>query len=123
LLPVYQIATPDGKLKLTLRNNFHNWKMSVDSQASVGADFRCLFYTIPPTHPDYTGNPLSPVYFEGFPRELVYGYFCQNDRQFSAEIHTDERLYVAVFLLAQSLNLVTPLVWASPKGSMKCADR
>lgn len=111
-LPVYQLERPDRDLRVVLRNNFYNWKMSVLSGEPVKADFDGLFYTTPPVEPDYTGDPLHEVYFEGFPRDLIFGYYAQSDgRRWSAEISGDEELWTTMFLMMRSLGQVKPLVW------------
>lgn len=111
-LPVYSIDREDIGLRFVLRNNFYNWKMSVISREPIEADFGDLFHTTPPVEPEYTGNPLSPVYFEGFPRELCFGYYEQDRAKFSAEIWGgDCRLYAAVFLIMQARGAIQPLRW------------
>jgi len=117
ILPVYQLERPDLGLTLVLRNNFYNWKLSVISTRPIGADFSGLFHTSPPIDPKYTGDSLHPVYFEGFPENLIFGYFIARrstraDRQqFSAEIQTDEDLYTTLFLLMRQLGAIKPAVW------------
>src|SRR5262249_30999654 len=98
-LPVYALRRMDKRITFYLRDNFFNWKLSVDSAQPVRADFDGLFHTTPPVEPEYTGDPLSAVYFEGFPEELVFGYYGPSDgKRWSAEIYSDEALYTALFL-------------------------
>ncbi len=112
LLPVYSLEKPDRGLRLVLRNNFHNWKLSVLSQTPIEQDFSDLFHTTPPVDPDYTGNPLSPVYFEGFPQDLIFGYYSTSDhKQWSAEIWSDYALWTTVYLISKQLENLTPLRW------------
>lgn len=119
-LPVYQLARPDQDLRIVLRNNFYNWKMSVLSETPIQADFDGLFHTTPPIDPDYTGDQLHPVYFEGFPHDLIFGYLAESDgRRWSAEIPTDESLWTSVFLMMRSLNNVKPLVWLTRESHRK----
>jgi hypothetical protein len=116
-LPVYNLQHPTLNLQLILRNNFYDWKMSVISQTPIVADFSGLFYTTPPLDPKYTGDSLSPVYFEGFPSDLVFPYYSQTDgTQWSAEISTDQELWTSVFLIMRSLEAVKPLEWAVSDG-------
>jgi len=110
-LPVYRLERPDLGLTLILRNNFYNWKLSVISTQPIGADFSGLFHTSPPIDPKYTGDPLHRVYFEGFPEDLIFGYYEANKQQFSAEIQSDEVLYTALFLLMRQLGAIKPAVW------------
>lgn len=109
LLPVYFLQ--HEKVRFYLRNNFFNWKLSVVSETPIEVDLTGLCHTTPPVEPDYTGNPLSPVYFEGFPRELVFGYYEQNKARWSAEFHGDFELATAMFLIMRALGEIGPLVW------------
>lgn len=76
LLPVFKVELVDGT-KFIMRYNFHNWKVSVDSPRDVRANFMGLF------------NPyerIHEVYCEGFPKEVVYGPYAKNKRQFTIEL-------------------------------------
>lgn len=111
-LPVFQLERPDRDLRVVLRNNFYNWKVSILSDTPIQADFDGLFHTTPPVEPDYTGDPLHPVYFEGFPQDLIFPYYSQTDgRRWSAEIQTDEALWTSMFLMMRALGDVKPLAW------------
>ncbi|HEX9640566.1 MAG TPA: hypothetical protein VGB13_04560 [Candidatus Krumholzibacteria bacterium] len=113
LLPVYSIERADG-LRLVMRDNFYNWKLSVISERPIEADFAGLFHTTPPLDSSHNGNPLSPVYFEGFPRELVFGYYEPSDRRrFSAEIWGEHSLWTTIFLILRALGFVKPLRWST----------
>jgi hypothetical protein len=112
ILPVYQISRPDVGLVVTLRNNFYNWKVSFQSEQRILVDFDGLFATPPPIDPEYTGNPLSSVYFEGFKPEHIFGYYMNSDRrQFSAEIRDDYRLWTTLFLVMRHLGAIQPFKW------------
>jgi hypothetical protein len=117
-LPVYELSRPDLGLRIILRDNFYNWKISVISEAPIEADFAGLFYTAPPADPEYTGDPLRAVYCEGFPDSLVFGYYDASDRrQFSAELYSNHALYTAVFLILRALGAVKPLVFSTRGGT------
>jgi len=111
ILPVYQLERPDLGLTLILRDNFYNWKLSVISREPITADFSGLFHTTPPIDPKYTGDSLHPVYFEGFPEDLIFGYYEANKQKFSAEIWSNEYLYTTLFLLMRQLGAIKPAVW------------
>ena len=116
-LPVYRLERSDLGLQIILRDNFYNWKISVISERPITADFSGLFYTTPPIDPDYTGDPLHHVYFEGFPKDLVFGYFEESDgKKWSAEIATNEILWTTVFLIMRSLGAVQPLKWRTKES-------
>lgn len=76
LLPIFQLKLPDGTA-FTMRYNFHNWRVSVDSPRDVDADFMGLF------DPNAT---FSSCYCEGFPEECVYGSYAENKRRFTIEL-------------------------------------
>jgi hypothetical protein len=114
LLPVVEIARPDLGVRFILRENFYNWKLSVISERPVEANFDGLFPITPPTEPDYTGNPLSPVYFEGFPADLIFGYFEPSDRRrWSAEIWSEHVLWTTIFLVLKAVGGIKPHVWTT----------
>jgi hypothetical protein len=116
-LPVYELKRSDIGLTLYLRGNFHDWKLSVVSERPIEADFTGLFHTTPPIDPDYTGDSLHPVYFEGFPRELVFGYYEPSDKKrWSACIGGSYTVYTTVFLILRALGVIKPHVWHTPES-------
>lgn len=120
VLPVVEYNRKDLGLRMIVRDNFYNWKLSVISEKPIEIDFSSIFYTTPPVDPDYTGNPLRSVYFEGFPNDLIFGYYSENKSRWSAEIHGDHNLYMVVFLIMQSFGVIKPLVWATdPRNQSK----
>lgn len=77
-LPVYQINLTDGTT-FTLRYNFHDWKISVNSPRDVMADFKGLF------------DPKKPIVScKEFPEEFRYGPYAENNRQFTLELTANE---------------------------------
>lgn len=111
-LPVYCFTHPLLDLKVYLRDNFHDSKISVVSGVPITANFTGLFHTSPPPDPDYTGDPLHSAYFEGFPEELVFPYFSQGDgTKWSAALYGDKSVWTALFLMLQSLGAIPPLQW------------
>lgn len=110
-LPVYSIERPDIGVQLVLRYNYYDWKLSVISERPLDDPlFPYLFHTTPPVEPDYTGNPLSPVYFEGFPENLVFGYQATDHRSWSAQLG-EWSLRTVVFLCMKQLSVVKPAAW------------
>lgn len=75
-LPVFRVELADGTA-FTMRYNFHDWKVSVNSSHDVETDFMGLF------KPD---ERVHEVYCEGFPKGLVYGPYTENKRQFTIEL-------------------------------------
>jgi len=116
-LPVVQYERPDLGLTLTMRDNFHGLKLSVESAQPIGYadELACIFHTSPPVDPKYTGDPLHSVYFEGFPGGLVYGYYSDNPCRWSAELDQTP-LRVVLFFIMRSLGQLKPLVWHTPES-------
>jgi len=111
VLPVYNFERPDLGLRFVARENFYNWKLSVISERPIDCDFAGLFKTTPPIQPEYTGDPLSSVYFEGFPEDLVFGYYETNKCRFSAEIGGDQAMWTVLFLIMRSVGAIKARPW------------
>lgn len=89
-LPVYYVSLPDGT-KFVLRNNFYDWKVSIDSPRDVDVDFLGLF---DPT------IPVGRYCCEGFPTESIFGAYANNRRQFTIELATNYDLYTFMWLFS-----------------------
>ncbi len=99
-LPVYELERPDKKLRVILRDNFYDWKLSVIAHVPVKESFRGLF-------DESGGSYLSPVYFEGFDEALIFpAYAKSNGQQFSASIGTEHALWATAFLIVRALGLL-----------------
>jgi hypothetical protein len=72
-----------------------------------------LFYTNPPIDPDYTGDSLCSCYFEGFPDDLVFGYYDTNQSVWSAEINSDNELCTVLFLIMKARGQIKPRQWST----------
>ena len=116
-MPVVEYRRPDLGIRFVVRENFYNWKLSVISKEPVDVDFSGLFHTTPPIDPSYTGNALSPAYFEGFPGRLIFDYYetapVYARKQWSAEIWGDQPMWTAMFLIMRSLGAVKPRTWTT----------
>ena len=75
-LPVVQLKLPKNTMKVTIRDNFHDVCVSVDSCFPVQnmQDRVSGFFDV------------IPGRFEGFPRNLVYGSYSSNPQQFSLSV-------------------------------------
>jgi len=121
ILPVYFLAR--GDLKIILRYNFYNWKMSVICSRTIDANFDGLFHTTSPIEPDYTGNELASVYFEGFPEDLCFDYYESTDKKvWSAEIGNDQMLWTTTYLILKALGYVVPTKWHTKESHRKELD-
>lgn len=111
-LPVVSFERPDIGLRFVVRDNFYNFKLSVISECPINCDaFQFLFKTQPPREPDYTGGHLDSCYFEGFPGDLIFGYYGANRARWSAEIHGQNALWTTIFLCMQASGALRPLVY------------
>jgi hypothetical protein len=122
ILPVVEVTREDLGVRFTMRDNFHNWKLSVLSEKPIEADFSGLFYTTPPIDKSYTGDPLHHVYFEGFPEDRIFGYYETNKRRFSAEIWGDQSMWTTVFLIMRSIGAIKPHTWHTRESHRKEMD-
>jgi hypothetical protein len=90
VLPVYEINLEHYGLKMIIRNNFYNWKISVISNKHIETDFMNLFQE---------DEIINPIYCEGFKEEQVFGSYKDNNRQFTIEIRDEYQLYTFMYLL------------------------
>lgn len=75
-LPVFRVELVEGTA-FTMRYNFYDWKVSVESPRDVEADFMGLFNQSEHAH---------ETCCEGFPKGLVYGPYAENKRRFTIEL-------------------------------------
>lgn len=95
-LPVVLIDLEDTLgFQLIMRNNFHDWKISVLSSAfSIQADFGGLFEQ---------DEKINPIYCEGFEEKFVFDSYQNNKKFFTVEIRNDYQVYTFIFLVINSL--------------------
>jgi len=87
LLPVVKYHLPNGST-LIVRDNFHNYAVSVESIKPMDPTFLNGF--------SFETRAKSPCYFEGFPVSSVFGSFVQDPKKFSS--HTSSRAGFNIFL-------------------------
>ena len=98
-LPVYKINLRKYKLSMIIRNNFHDWKLSIVSEQEINVDFMELF--------DET-KTINSVYCEGFKEDQVFQSFKDNKKQFTVEIYDRNRLFTFMYLLNNYLKKDNP---------------
>lgn len=92
-LPVYKLTTTPN-LAIVLRNNFYDWKCSVISDRPLDVQLNGLFTP---------GASLHPVYFEGFPENLVFPEFSkENNKSWSMSSGTNYQVFAAVWAITQA---------------------
>lgn len=95
-LPVYQIILKQYGIKIVLRNNFYDWKISIKSEVPLDFDFMGLF--------DYS-KEWAACYCEGFPKDDVYGSYSSSCTHFTFELNTHYELYTFAYLLSHYLDI------------------
>ena len=89
LLPVMEIYLKEYGILLTLRNNFYNWNISVESEHEVIFDHKgTINYEL-----------YGYCYCEGFPKNKIFGKYVDDKRKFTVCIDDDYNLYVFMYLL------------------------
>ncbi len=96
-LPVFQVTLSSG-LKMILRYNFHDWKVSVISPFPIECDFLKIFNK---------DEKIHSVYCEGFRDEWVFGTYNENNSNFTIEIRPGYyQLYTFFWLLKEGASHV-----------------
>ena len=93
-LPVYEINIKNHGIKIILRDNFHDWKLSIISEKDISIDFLNLFDE---------EEVINPIYCEGFKDNQVFSSYSKNKSQFTLEIRDDFRLYTFMHILIENL--------------------
>lgn len=95
VLPVYYIYLEAYDTKIIMRNNFYDWKISIESEYTIhGIDD---FIT-------KEEKPINPIYCEGFEESWVYGMYKDNYKKFTVEIGSnDYNLYTFLYMVKNSL--------------------
>lgn len=93
-LPVYQLSFTDGTV-LTLRDNFHDWKVSVESP--IDLHFPTSLFS------GEGKTVISTIYCEGFTDDQVFGPYSESQRRFTVEIYDMHRLFTFFFLLHEQM--------------------
>ena len=102
LLPVYFVKVRNG-IKLTMRYNFYDWKVSVeipeeyDNLPANYLPMDCMSHSMVL----HDGEKIASCYCEGFKEEWCYDAYNpkQPGKKFTIEIPDDERLYVVLHYL------------------------
>lgn len=96
-LPVYEFHREDLGVRITLRNNFFGWKVSVESKHRVTMDSTELFDMY---------EKHSVVYCEGFPADRVFGSYAdafdKKPCNFTVELGGEHNVYAFMLLLMRS---------------------
>lgn len=101
-LPVYSVsarfAGNNGFISLVFRNNFYDWKVSVDTNVDVNADFKDLFKQ---------DEEIHACYCEGFPEERVFRSYSKDHKMFTVELSSSYKVYTFCWLITRALGIST----------------
>lgn len=90
-LPVYEVNLPHIGIKLIMRNNFFDWKVSIISDTDIEIKNYDLF----------KDRKIEPVYCEGFKKEQVFGPYSENKKQFTIEIEDTYKLITFLYIICK----------------------
>ena len=94
-LPVYGIDVRSLGLRAVVRDNFHNWKVSVEAPCPVDlALFKSRVNL---------SERIAPCYCEGFREEWVLGAHAENPRAFTVEMGSEHDVYALFLSMAAQL--------------------
>jgi hypothetical protein len=93
VLPVYQINYKG--IKMIIRNNFYDWKVTVDSKVQLNFDMMSLFNI---------KKRINSTLCEGFKYNQVFDSYENNKNKFTFEIEDQYKLYTFMYLLKNYIN-------------------
>lgn len=115
-LPVYSLERPDLGLQIVLRDNYHDWNVSVITEKPLNKDMLRGFeldYSrdedrkrFPNGHKP--GQSWGYCYFQGFPEEVQFGPHSENPNKFSLCIGSDYSVYTFIWLVMREIRGVGP---------------
>ena len=117
-LPVYSLERPDLGVQIVLRDNYHDWNVSVMLEKPLpdlgevleGFELDYSREEDRKRFPDgYTpGHSWGYCYFQGFPEEVQFGPYSENPRKFSLCIGGEYSLHTFMWLLMREIRGVGP---------------
>lgn len=93
-LPVYRIKANGDTF--ILRNNFYDWKVSVETSNVHNIDFQKLGVI------NHTDTKVDSIYCEGFSSDWVYDSYDKNKRKYTVEIYNNFQLKLFFWLINKS---------------------
>lgn len=111
-LPVYRLCYGGDccSVEVFLRGNFHDWRISVQSTDSNGGGLvlskraTSLFEGAHYANRYVEGDPIGPVYCEGFSAEWCFDRYRDYCREFTETIRDRYRLFCFVHLLRHDID-------------------
>lgn len=109
LLPVYRINWHG--IEFTMRDNFHGWWVSVNSEYPLDMDFEEIFYD------PKEGSHVHP---EGFPSECIYGPYSESNQQFTVEFGSQYSIWFFFYKIKRFV-LQREFEWLKPYDKIRDA--
>jgi hypothetical protein len=114
-LPVYSLERPDLGIQFVLRDNYHDWNVSVLSEKPITTDLRGfeLDYSRDEDLKRFPngykpGSAWGYCYFQGFPEEVQFGPFKENPCKFSLCIGNDYSVHNFIWLIMRDIRGISP---------------
>jgi hypothetical protein len=114
-LPAYSLERPDLGIQFVLRDNYHDWNLSVLSEKPITTDLRGfeLDYSRDEDRKRFPngyrpGSAWGYCYFQGFPEEVQFGPFSENPCKFSLCIGSDYSVHNFIWLIMRDIRGVGP---------------
>lgn len=104
-LPVYSLERPDLGIRFVLRDNYHDWCVSVVAEKPIATDLRGFQLDMDEDDRKryQPGGFWGYCFFQGFPSELCFGSFAMDPRRFSLSIGGNHALYTFIWLIMRDL--------------------
>lgn len=114
-LPVYSLERPDLGIQFVLRDNYHDWNVSVLSDKPITTDLRGFELDFSKSDKErFEKEPWRPgrswgyCYFQGFPDEVQFGPYSQSQTKFSLCIGGEYGLHTFIWLIMRDIRGVGP---------------
>lgn len=114
-LPVYSLERPDLGIQFVMRDNYHDWNISVLSERAIETDLRGfqLDYSREEDKQRFKngyrpGNSWGYCYFQGFPEEFQFGPYSEDQRKFSLCVGSVHKVWTLIFLIMRDIRGIGP---------------
>jgi len=98
-MPVYHIVLTNGA-SLIIRDNFHGWKISVDTNYTVTGGLNIPISLLE----DGIDEQIASCYCEGFEKNWVYEPYKVNNNKFTVGLGSEYEVWTFLFLIAEQFN-------------------
>ena len=119
-LPVYHLEREDIGLHISLRDNFHDWNVTVSSYHPISKETMRGFpdrfderdrERFPNEYEIGSGKSWGYCFFQGFPESAKRGPWNEHNRNFSLWVNNDYELFAFLMTLRGDLAKHFPTLW------------